>query len=426
MQQHKEGAKMRIGFAEADITPRLGLELSGYGYYLGRQADAVLDPLYVRALALEDKHRTLLLVNCDLIGLTGTMVRTIKAAWKAEYGLENEEALLLSTHTHSGPGTGLLRGCGEMDVGYVQDLTRRIVQAGRAALGSTARVTKASRFNGIVENIAWNRVFQEAGPIDKGVYGLVFEREDQAPVVLVSYACHPVTLGPNHAISADYPGRVVKALNRAGYEAVFATGFSGDIDPVQNRDNWGSGTEATIDDYGRRIADAALRGMARARVLEDLTLDALEVPVQLRLQSLTAEMVQHQMQEADAVRVSQRNYARVIDEWLDEMRGGAFSETETTTVQVLRVGEVLLVGFPGEAFTQLGLVLKRALPQWQIITLGTANEVMRYIPVTADQENRGYASHGACRIYDRLPLQSEAGEYLVEATIGAIQEYFGS
>ena len=83
------------------------------------------------------------------------------------------------------------------------------------------------------------------------------------------------------------------------------------------------------------------------------------------------------------------------------------------------------MGFPGEPFTQLGLNIKRALPKWQILTLGTANGPMRYIPVMADQKNRGYASYESCRVYNRLPLQSGAGEYLAEATIAAIEGAFG-
>ena len=83
---------MYIGFSQVDITPRLGLELCGYGYYLGRKAKAILDPLYVRAVVLKDDRKTLLLVNCDLIGLTSVMVQAIKAAWEEEYGLDGKNA----------------------------------------------------------------------------------------------------------------------------------------------------------------------------------------------------------------------------------------------------------------------------------------------------------------------------------------------
>ena len=45
---------MRAGYGKTEITPPLGVELAGYGYYLKRRATRVDDPLFVRAVALED------------------------------------------------------------------------------------------------------------------------------------------------------------------------------------------------------------------------------------------------------------------------------------------------------------------------------------------------------------------------------------
>ena len=46
------------------------MELAGYGYYLQRQAKYVLDPLYARAVLLEDGARRALMISCDLLGLS--------------------------------------------------------------------------------------------------------------------------------------------------------------------------------------------------------------------------------------------------------------------------------------------------------------------------------------------------------------------
>ena len=45
---------MRVGFGRWEVTPPMGIELAGYGYYLGRCAETVRDPLYARALLLEE------------------------------------------------------------------------------------------------------------------------------------------------------------------------------------------------------------------------------------------------------------------------------------------------------------------------------------------------------------------------------------
>ena len=44
---------MKIGYASVDITPELGVELSGYGWFPERKAEGVLDNLYARAVVFE-------------------------------------------------------------------------------------------------------------------------------------------------------------------------------------------------------------------------------------------------------------------------------------------------------------------------------------------------------------------------------------
>ena len=36
---------MRAGYGKSELTPPMGVELAGYGYYLGRCAQSVRDPL---------------------------------------------------------------------------------------------------------------------------------------------------------------------------------------------------------------------------------------------------------------------------------------------------------------------------------------------------------------------------------------------
>ena len=61
---------MRAGYGRYEITPPLGVELGGYGYYLQRRARSVLDPLYARAVLLEDGAQRTLIISCDLLGLS--------------------------------------------------------------------------------------------------------------------------------------------------------------------------------------------------------------------------------------------------------------------------------------------------------------------------------------------------------------------
>src|SRR5439155_8277862 len=60
---------IRAGFATADLTPPLGLEMGGFGMNLERKGEAVHDSLLARAVVLELDHRKVASVGCDLVGI---------------------------------------------------------------------------------------------------------------------------------------------------------------------------------------------------------------------------------------------------------------------------------------------------------------------------------------------------------------------
>ena len=57
---------MKAGFGKSDITPRLGVQLAGYGPYRNRAARAILAPLLARALALKGEGGSAIVLSLDL------------------------------------------------------------------------------------------------------------------------------------------------------------------------------------------------------------------------------------------------------------------------------------------------------------------------------------------------------------------------
>ena len=45
---------MKAGFSEFDITPRVGVQLFGFGPFINRVSTGIRDPLGARAAVLED------------------------------------------------------------------------------------------------------------------------------------------------------------------------------------------------------------------------------------------------------------------------------------------------------------------------------------------------------------------------------------
>ena len=94
---------MRAGFGKVEITPPLGVELAGYGYYLHRTAVWVADPLFARAAAFEQDGERYVLVSCDCLGLGREIVGKVESALRRDFGLPTDHVTLVSIHTHTGP-----------------------------------------------------------------------------------------------------------------------------------------------------------------------------------------------------------------------------------------------------------------------------------------------------------------------------------
>src|SRR5262245_60510812 len=117
---------LRAGVARGDVTPPLGVELCGYGPFLGRAATGVHDRLWCRAVVLEADRERLVLVSCDLIGVLQETTDAVRATVRERLGVPPERVLIACTHTHSGPNTIRLIGWGEPDQPYRAGLAGRI------------------------------------------------------------------------------------------------------------------------------------------------------------------------------------------------------------------------------------------------------------------------------------------------------------
>ena len=425
---------MKIGYASIDITPPVGVELCGYGYFPGRRAEGVTDPLYARAVSIQQGEKTLLLINCDLIGLTQKITDGVKEQLSRRLNLDRKSIMILCTHTHTGPATGTLIACGEMDDSYMASLPGLLIQAGCEA-GKHPREVKEIKYLKIpIEPIGFNRVFK-GGPVDNNIRGLVFNFVEGDPLAIVNYACHPVTLGPQKHVSADYPGRVIKNLSDHGYDGLFLNGFCGDIDPVSNLEKWGSGTEDTIDAYGKRIVNAFLQQVSDETTVNDtmtadtvindisinnLEIGAYEIKIDLKLQPYDDAKIdeEYNLFKKGTNEELAKIWAETMRKYLNTTENPYI---ESVIVQIFKIDKILFVGFPGEAFTELGTIIKNSLSDYHVITLGNCNSTMRYIPTEEDIINRRYAGYSSCFIYSRLPLVPGEGERLAQMTVSFME-----
>jgi neutral ceramidase len=332
--------------------------------------------------------------------------------------------MLTCTHTHSGPATIDLRDCGTVDPTYLDRLRLWLVEAARGAVSNLRQVRVGFGRGGVDTGVLNRRHPGSAIDPDLGV--VAFQDEaGQNLAILVNYACHPVCLDhTNRLISADYPGVLAHALQEQTKAVVlFTNGADGDINPA-----W-MGSFTYAEDLGRELAAETLRVLHamtfRGTTILHVTGETLDLPLNSSptYDELNQEISQHRqgLAEADAAGdILQGKLHRAMLGWAEATLAEALRANLPRSVpaelQVVRLGEVALLGIPGEIFSELGVAIKNAHPMRQALVLGYANNDIGYIPTRQAYADGGYEINDAFKYYGYpAVLAPEAGDVLLQA-----------
>lgn len=259
---------LQLGAASTVITPRNGGDLAGF-IARTEPMTGIHDDLYARALVWVeglDLDQAAALVTLDVIGLDVNSVAVIRERAMAVTGLPREQIGVACTHTHGGPATYPGRRLGRCDPDYLERLCQK---AAKTIATATERLQPVvMRWAcGAEPTVGKNRRVA-GGIVDRDVPVLRFQRPDGVvTAMLVSYACHPVTLGPNNLLAtADFPWYVIRTLEAVYPDAMalFATCCCGQIN-TGHSSRWRYAARLSLADVRRgRTHRAGRRRRSRA------------------------------------------------------------------------------------------------------------------------------------------------------------------
>ena len=428
---------MRIGVARVDVTPPVGIDLSGFIARDGPCA-GVHDPLYLTALVAEDGGRRVALVSCDLIGLGAAIVRRVRARVEERTGISRDAQLFACTHTHAGPETGVIGDWVDLDPAYLQRLERDLedVVAAAADRLEAARVGWERGVCHAAHNRVLARANQDDTRIDPEVLVARFDSEGGEPLAtIVHYTCHPVAAGhENRLASADWWGVVRERLEVAGTGPVVAVnGAGGDINPRMEKRGF-----AALQRTGEAVADVAAELWARATATRAEGVAAARADVPLTMLPLAdADRIAELWREWEATvrehspgsvayrsgRVIYHDFARRLasHHW-----GSAPVPSYTGETQALRIGPLAIVALPGEFFSAYGLRIKASSPAPATLVAGWANDNLGYFPTSEAFPIGGYEMDLAARYYGYpAPWAPEAGAVVTTRAIELVRRVFG-
>ena len=415
---------VEMGFCEVELEVPLFAELYGFGPFIGRRNQGILDPLHSRALAMGDAsgRRTVLIVS-EVVVTDDVMARSLRAEIAAENAIHPDGIMFGAIHTHCGPAVSLGIGWGEICPEFITNLREGIKAAARGALLNLEPIVATCGRAPMSKIPGVNRVF-ENGPVDESIRWVEFMRPADSSVKLLLYnhGMHGVNLGRLKLVSADWSGAVNRRVLERGLaeNVMFVYGTAGNI----NTNPVGCGADP---EQGRRqLQDIAVPFVA------DLEADFGNG------RELNLEPIGHVLETVDlpVAPMSADEMRRCVAVLREEVKSGApFSDvtafradrlTEMALLydakklparvapdlQVIRAGELAFYGFPGEPFIELGnRIMKESAYRFALCSTVT-NGNCRYFPTRETFELYPEGMYSQNRGYGYYEIYQGCGRYM--------------
>jgi len=351
---------LHFSIGSADITPDVTSPKAVWmaGYYPGRAAESVHDPLYARGMLLTDGQTKVAIVSLDLIGWSYPSTLNIRQKLP-----DVDFVVICSTHNHEGPDTigiwgesFIKRGVDEKYNAQVEktvvELIQRLDQSQQPVSVDFAKVDRPDLVHDTRQPIVIDptlRALRFRSQVDGSTLGL-----------LVQGTTHPESLGArNTAITADFPCYTQKRLQQHfGCETVYVSGAIGGLltPPAEGIVNEEAApvrltTFDYAEAYGNTVADAVAKALKDSSAV-DLT------PFRIYRREVAIPIDNPLYRLARSLNVIRR----VSYEWTGQAESWGRRVTREfrpdraaaiTEVSLLQLGDVKLLGIPGELYPEL-------------------------------------------------------------------------
>jgi len=392
--------------------------------------------LRASAVVLEAEER-LCIVSCDTLIIPADVQEACAKQITAETGIPFANLLICATHTHHAPCTIDILGC-RRDAEFCRRLQAAIVEAAAQAFqaldeadllfaeSQEASVGCNSRYllkDGTTAWYAysWDQVVRPTGPFDPDLPAFTLRKPSGEMVgLLFSHSVHNIGALTKGALSPAFYGLAAQELERRhGGVTLFLPGAFGSS---HNTGEFGS-TEnihaVSPAECVHRIVAAVEQGLQRAEPVPVAPMAVLKRPFTYRIREFD------EAAEEAAVKYWSETYApedlaihqRILREdraTLAPLQG----QERQTWLQVIRLGEIALVGIPGEMFAALGLEIRRRSPFRWTYVIGLANDTLGYIGNREAYELGGYQLWAGLH----SPSAPGTGEAMVEQALAMLRE----
>jgi hypothetical protein len=368
------------------------------------------------------------IVSCDVLMLTRDLLDPVDAEIELTTGIPTDHILISATHTHHAPSTVTVHGY-ERDEAFCRRVQRGIVKAVQKAnsqlpgrecrfyfhLGQEETVGQNSRLLLSDNTIYWigprGDALRPTGPFDPELPVLAFrDSTDKLRALIFNHSTHSIGTRCGKCRSPSFYGLAAQELEaQLGGTVCFLAGASGSTHNL----------EVSTDTAIKRI-EAAVQGALNNADLHPVTrLQAVRRAFKFKVRSF------NEAQEDAAVlsyckKRAAANAPCIIEVFRKQRRilAPQQGQDRETWLQVMVIGDVAIVGVPGEFFTSLGKEIKRRSPFRYTYVAELANDWIGYLPDLEAFRLGGY------QVWTGLHSYSEAGtgERIVDESVKMLKQ----
>jgi neutral ceramidase len=446
---------LKIGFAERDITPDVGMQMAGD--YVPEFVEGFHDCCKVRAAVFDDGSRSVVLVGIDTLVAPESVVKSARHQIQVRCGIAPESVMIGAAHNHSSGPVAIVQpheydGAPEIvqrlaydessvaDQGYLDEVARQIANAVCEAFENRIEACCGSA-TGFEDKVAFTRRFQmkngltythpgqgnpdivkPVGPTDPQVNVLgAWTPTGRFLGCVVNYTCHATT-NPGDGLEASanwiyYMERVIRGAMGAEVPVVFLQGAAGNVTQVDNLSPYKYPLNTPWAEFvGGRVGAEAVKTLLTVVPGAMGPLESRSTILHIPRRVPSPEHVR------EAYEIVKRGKPKEgsIAEWLFAKETILLdykikkSPVVPVEIQAIQIGPAVFIANPAELFCGAGLDIKAASSFPHACVVSYANGSVGYVPTAEDlgPHGGGYETH----LTSYTNLERSASAQIVKAS----------
>ena len=383
---------LTAGMAKRDISPKQGEALAGYPHY-PRYNTGVHDPLYACCMYLNNDTTELVMVTLDLLFFSKKYVKIVRNRVNERCGICGKNIMISCSHTHSGPWASGKLDIESLEAGstasteYISFVVKQIIDV---ICEAKARAVSAEFGYGVdvcgaESGVGGNRRFP-GGPHDPLVSVMAIRTSDGEVLgAIVNYTLHPTFIHEwSTVVTADYPCYLKLLLNEKWPNAYF--GFAQGCSGNQSSRYYRCGESYDeAERVGRKLGAVAAGIIERMQWKSEIELKIVSDEIEITLRTFGSEEDLVKQVEIDTKRYQemytkygksekreeyylwqnanlkmlgsedQLGYVRLMNRGV---KIELLEDEAPAEYQLFKIGDVCVIGCPGEIFVEYGLYMK--------------------------------------------------------------------